>query len=164
MYFYVSAGLHLTTVGPFCLRCFLRIYYTLLYKGTSRLFSLKVIQMSTVSVSVCRAYVTHCLFSTEWGKYNGGGSGWSLWLLHTRKGELVFKFHISPLGRMGFSLITEASNSSLSSGGKRLIVTLMFVFPPASHGAQSAKVKLLSSVSLWPALLPPGLWRYLSTR
>lgn len=83
-------------------------------------------------------------FSTEWGEYNGGGRGWSLWLRHTWKGELVYKFHNSP-----------------QLTGK---VTLMFVFLPASHGAQSAEVKLLSSGPLWPALLSPGLWRHLSTR
>lgn len=38
------------------------------------------------------------------------------------------------------------------------------LFPPAPHGAQSAEVELLSSGSVWPALLPPRLWGYLSTR
>lgn len=101
--------------------------------------------MSAVSVTVRHAYVTHGLLSAEWGKYNGGGCGWSLWLLHTWKGGLVFKFH-----------------SSAQLRGK--VADLTFVFPPASHGAQSATVKLLSPGSLRPALLPPGLRWYLGTR
>lgn len=42
--------------------------------------------------------------------------------------------------------------------------TLTLFVSSAAHGAQSAQVKLLSSGSLRPALLPPGLWGYLSAR
>lgn len=48
--------------------------------------------LTTVCVT---ASVIRALLSTEWGKYNGGSSGWSLWFIHTWKGELVFKFHAS---------------------------------------------------------------------
>lgn len=138
------AGLHLTTDGPLCLRRFLRIYYTLLNKCMSRL-SFHMLFRGLLSLLLCVTLaLPMAFFSTEWGEYNGGGCGWSLWLRHTWKGELVYKF----------------SNSPQLTGQE----TLMFVFLPASHGAQSAKVKLLSPGPLWPALLSPGLWRHFSTR
>lgn len=81
----------------------------------------------------------------------------------------------TPFGGVGFKtssrnptlIFTTAPvslNAAFSSEDKWLLTTLMLVFSPAPHGAQSAEVKLLSTGSLWPALLPPGLWWYLSTR
>lgn len=80
-----DAGLHFTNDRPVRLWCFLRIYYTFLHKGMSgchtRLFSLVV-----VCCVLCFCFLL-LTFSPEWAKYNGGGSSWSLWLLHTWKGE-----------------------------------------------------------------------------
>lgn len=105
---------------------------------------LKLIQ-NRIFYSLASIYL---LFHAEWGKYHGWGGGWSLWFLYSWKGRKVFFFLINVNTFLFYFVVSIlASLSSL-----------------ASHGAESAQVKFVSSGPVWPALLSPGLWGYLGTR
>lgn len=86
--------------APYCWRSFLSTTFSsyLLLPSSQTyvrtVFTWTVTQRSAVSVTVRLAHVSHGLSSSEWGEYNGGGSGWSLGLFHAWKGELVYKFYI----------------------------------------------------------------------